>query len=125
MNRALRHGKRVGLRLESDLSESLLILSEILGQDVHKRLGLLRADVDSLAIFDEDLVGALLMNDAEGEEEVPDADAYLNAVGVVLSVVVRLLDLNLRLRMAGMHSALRVKQAADSHETAAVDIGRS
>ena len=109
---SLGHGEWMRLRLESDFAESLLVLCDVLIENIEKRLGLLRADVDPLSILDRHLVGALLMNESEGEEKIPHAHANLHTVGVVLTVVLRLLNLDSGLRMTGMHSVFQGKAMA-------------
>ena len=106
---ALRHGKRMRLRLERDDSKGLLILSDVLAEDVPEGLGLLRADVDALSVLDGDLILRFLVNKAESEKKILYADAYLNTVGVVLAIVLRLDHLNFWLWMAGIHTASRVQ----------------
>jgi hypothetical protein len=79
----------VGLRrdlLQRDLTEGLLVLSEIVAEDVPEGLGLLRAEIDAFEVFDDELFGALLGHGAEDEEEIPYAHADLHAVGVVFAV---------------------------------------
>ena len=44
------------LRLQHNLTEGLLVLSDVLAQDIEERLGLLWADVDALGVFDSDLL---------------------------------------------------------------------
>src|SRR5690348_5302944 len=73
--------------LQRKRAEGLLVLGEVVAEDVPQCLGLLRAEVDALEVADVDLFGALLRHGAEDEEEVPDAHAYLDAVGVALAVV--------------------------------------
>ena len=68
-------------------AEGLLVLGEVVAEDVPEGLGLLRAEVDALEVLDVELVGRLLGHGAEDEEEVPDAHADLDAVGVAVAVV--------------------------------------
>ena len=75
------------LRLEREGAEGLLVLGEVVAEDVQQRLGLLGTEVDALEVVDLDLVGRLLVHGAEDEEEVPDAHADLDAVGVAVAVV--------------------------------------
>ena len=93
------------LRLERNLAEGLLVLSDILAEDIEERLGLLRADVDALGVFDSDLVSGVLADQAKGEEEIPNAYPDLHAVSVVFAIVLRFLDVNLRLGMTRVHIA--------------------
>src|SRR5271169_7116334 len=74
-------------RIQLDLAEGGLVVRQVLLQDGVQRLGLLRAQIDALKIADFDLGFVLLLQGAEHQEEVPDIDPHLNAVGVVLAVV--------------------------------------
>jgi len=73
-------------RIELDLTEGILIADDVLLQDAEQGLGLLRAQIDSLEVVDLDLRFCLLMKSAEGEEEIPHADADLHAVGIAFAV---------------------------------------
>jgi hypothetical protein len=75
------------LLLEREGTEGLLVLGEIAAEDVPESFGLLGAEVDALEVLDGELVGVLLRHGAEDQEEVPDAHANLNAVGVAVAVV--------------------------------------
>ncbi len=77
----------VGELLKGDGAEGLLVLGEVVAEHVPEGLGLLRAKVDALEVFDGELVGALLAHGPEDEEEVPDAHTDLDAVGVAVAVV--------------------------------------
>src|SRR5882757_5146544 len=77
----------LGELLEGDGAEGLLVLGEIVAEHVPESLSLLRAEVDALEVFDGEFVGALLAHGPEDEEEVPDAHADLDAVGVAVAVV--------------------------------------
>src|SRR6185437_15579974 len=90
-------GHGMSLRLKCDGSEGLLVLGEVLAQHVPEGLGLLRAEVNAVAVFDRDLMRSVLMRDAEVEEEVPNAGAHLNAVGVGFAVLGRFIDVDLGL----------------------------
>ena len=96
------------MRLKRNRSEGLLILGKVLAEHVPQSFGLLRAEVDAMMIFDVDLVGGVLMSDAEIEEEIPDAYAHLNAVGIGFAIIRGLAELDLGLGMAGVHGAYRV-----------------
>jgi len=74
-------------RIEFDFAEGVFVSSDVLLQHAEQGLGLLGTEVDSLKILDFDLRLALLEQSAENEEEIPDVDADLHAVGVVLAVV--------------------------------------
>jgi hypothetical protein len=73
--------------LESDGAEGLLVLGEVVAEDVPEGLGLLGAEVDALEVGDAEFLRGLLGHGAEDEEEIPDAHADLNAVGVSVAVV--------------------------------------
>ncbi len=77
----------VGKLLEGDGAEGLLVLGEVVAEDVPEGLGLLGAEVDALEVVDVELLRGLLGHGAEDEEEVPDAHADLDAVGVAVAVV--------------------------------------
>ena len=93
------------MRLERNRSEGLLILGEVLAEHVPESLGLLRTEIDAVMIFDVDLVGRVLMSDAEIEEEIPDAYAHLNAVGIGFAIIRGLAELDFGLGMTGVHGA--------------------
>jgi len=69
-----------------DFSESRLVLADVLLKDVHQRFCLLRAQINALEILDGDLVGHGLIHHSEAQEEIPEANANLHAVGVILPV---------------------------------------
>ncbi len=73
--------------LEGDGAEGLLVLGEVVPEDVPEGFGLLRADIDALEVADIEDVGIVLAHGAEDEEEVPDAHADLDAVGVSVAVI--------------------------------------
>ena len=62
---ALLHDASAGLRLESNLSKSVLVLRHVLLQHVEERLGLLRTDVNPLKVLNGYVVGRSLIHDAE------------------------------------------------------------
>ncbi len=72
--------------IKLDFAKRALISGNILLQDRRQGLGLLRAQVDSLKIIDLHLGFALLLQDPEYEEEIPDIHPHLHAVGVVFAV---------------------------------------
>ena len=76
-----------GARLQTDFSERAFILADVLLQDVEERLGLLRADVHALEILDVNVVRSGLVDVAEHEEEIPEVNPNLNAVGVAFAVI--------------------------------------
>ena len=75
------------LGFEGEGAEGLLVLGEIVVEYVGEGLSLLGAEVDSLKVAEFDLFGGVLGHGSEDEEEVPDAHADLNAVGVTFAVV--------------------------------------
>jgi hypothetical protein len=85
------------LLLQRDVTEGLLVLCEVVSDYIPESLGLLWAEVDALEVLDVDLVRGLLGHRAEDEQEVPDAHADLNAVGVAVAVAVGLGELQLGL----------------------------
>ena len=101
-------GEGVGLGLEGQGAERLLILGDILTEHIPKSFCLLRAEVDGLVIADGDLVRGIAGSQAEDELEVPDADAYLDAVGVSFAVIGGLGQGYLGLLRIGIHDAPRL-----------------
>src|ERR1035438_10461426 len=77
------------VRLQLDFSEGGLVLRDILRQDVQERLGLLRAQVNTLEVVDQHVLGRGLVHRSEHQEEVPEVDAYLDAIGIALAVIGR------------------------------------
>jgi len=97
------------LRLQGDLAKGLLILRDVLSEDVPKRLGLLRAEVDALRVLDGHGFGCILMHESKGQEEIPYAHTHLHAVGVVFAVIGRLRQVDFGLRLLrGIHDGFRV-----------------
>jgi hypothetical protein len=82
------------LRLESERSKGLFVLREVMTEHVPEGLGLLWAEIDALEVMDVNLFGGVLAHDAKGEGEVPDAHAYLDAVGVAFAKGLGLLELD-------------------------------
>ena len=78
------------LRLQRERAESLLVLREVVAENIHQRLGLLRTEVDALEVFNLNVVGGILVHRPEDEEEIPDAHTDLDAVGVAVAVLVGL-----------------------------------
>ena len=83
------------MRLKIQRPKSLFILRYVLSQHIQQCLGLLRAYVDSLEIMDGDTVRRGLVDSAEHQEEVPEIDPDLYAVGVILAVFGTIHQLNL------------------------------
>ena len=90
--------RRIHPGIEFDLAKGVFVLDNVLLKNRKQRLRLLRTDVDSLKICDFDLGLALLLQGAEDQEEVPDVDADLNAIGVVLAVGRRIGQFDIGLR---------------------------
>src|SRR5438876_5390435 len=74
-------------RVELDFAERAFISSHILLQDCRQSFRLLRAQIDTLEIADFHLGFALLLQGTEYQEEIPDVDPHLHAVGVVLAIL--------------------------------------
>lgn len=83
--------------IKLDFAEGTLISRYILLQQSKQSFCLLRAEIDALEISDLDLRFGLLLQGAKCEEEIPDINAHLDAVGIVLAVrgVVRKLHVGL------------------------------
>lgn len=101
--RGLLNDVALRLRFEANLSKRRFVLLQILLQDVRERLGLRRAQVDALEILDGDRVWRGLINGSEHQEEVPQVYAHLYAVGVVLSVVGGVGEVQFRLWLSWCH----------------------
>jgi hypothetical protein len=79
-------GRRV-LRLECYRAEGLLVLGEIVSEQIEESLGLLRAEIDALEMFQLDFLCGVLTDDAEYEEKIPHTDADADAVGIAFAVL--------------------------------------
>lgn len=110
MDRASSHRHGMTLRFQRNCSKRLLVLGEILAKHTQKCLGLLRTQVNTVAILYRDLIWRLLMNDAEIQKEIPNAYAHLNAVGIGFAIIRRFTDLDPGLGRAAIHCAYRVSQ---------------
>src|ERR1700752_1405669 len=93
MHRSLGHHARVQL----DFAEGILVPGHILLQHSEQCLGLLRAQINSLEVLDLYLRFSLLQQGSENQEEIPDVDADLHAVGVVFAVCGSVRKLHVRL----------------------------
>src|ERR1700684_837885 len=82
MHRSLRTHTRV----ELDLPESALVAPYVLLEKAQQRLSLLRAQINSLEVLDLHLGFCLLLQRAKDQEEVPNIDSHLHAVGIILAV---------------------------------------
>jgi len=85
-------------RVELDFAECVFVAGDVLLQKSEQGLGLLRAEIDALKIANVDLVLTLLLQGAEGEEEIPDIHTHLHAVGVGLAIVGGMDDFDVGLR---------------------------
>ena len=110
MDGTLRKG--VGLGLQGEGPESLLVLGDVLTQHIPKGFCLLWAEVDGLVVMDGDFFRGLAGGQAEDELEVPDADAHLHAVGVGFAVIGGLGKGQLRLLRIGIHDEPRLLRRA-------------
>src|SRR6266567_8329665 len=73
--------------IEFNLSECLLVVSEILLEHQRESFCLLWAEVDSVKILDLDAIVGLGLQGSEGEMEIPHAHAYLNTVRVGITII--------------------------------------
>ena len=68
------------VRFQSDGTEGLFVLRNVLSQDIPERFCLLRAEIDALRVLDGYRVGRILMHESKGKEKIPHAYAHLHAV---------------------------------------------
>ena|ERR1039458_8822278 len=73
--------------IQFDLAERALVAGNVLLQNRHQRLGLLRAQIDALKISDFHLSFALLLQSTENQKEIPNIHTHLDAVGIALTIV--------------------------------------
>ncbi len=76
--------------IEGNWAKTLLVLGDVVGEDVQQRLGLLRTEVNALKVVNAHLVGGLLggrIDSSEDQEEVPDREPNLHAVGVGIAII--------------------------------------
>src|SRR5439155_14404384 len=85
-------------RIELDLAKCAFVIGDVLLQDRGQRFGLLRAQVNALKISDLDLAFRLLLHGTEHQEEIPNIDAHLHAVGIGLAVIGSTDDVKIWLR---------------------------
>ncbi len=88
-----------GVRLKFDFTESRFVLRNVLLQDVHERLGLLRAEIDALKILDVHLLRHGLIHQAEQQQKIPQIHPDLHAVGIALAVIGAIYQVDFRLRL--------------------------
>src|SRR4051795_6516458 len=86
-NSGVVNGAGSELWIEFDLTKGLLVLDDVLLHDEEQRLGLLRAQIDSLKIVDLDAGAFGGLHGSEAKEEVPYIDTNLHGVGVVFAVL--------------------------------------
>ena len=72
--------------IELDLAEGTLVSRYILLQQSKQSFGLLWAEIYALKIANLDLRLGLLLQSAKNEEEIPNIDPHLHAVGVTLAI---------------------------------------
>jgi len=77
----------VGLGLEIEGSEGLLVLGEVLTEEVEEGFCLLGAEEDGLMVANGDFIRRFTGGKAEEELEVPHRDADLDRVGVGFAVI--------------------------------------
>jgi hypothetical protein len=96
-------------RFESDLTERLLVLDQVLSQNIPQSFRLLGTEVYGLKGGDGNLSGALLMGDPKAEPEIPYAHLNLDAVRVTLAVIGSTIQAEFRLWRDLIHRAYRVE----------------
>ena len=74
-------------RVQFDFAERRFVAGDVLLQQSQKRLGLLRAEIDALKVTNLHLSFALLLHRAEDQEEIPNVDSHLNAVGIRFPII--------------------------------------
>jgi len=91
------NGSAWGAWLKLDLTERGLVVGYVLLQERHQRLGLLRAEINSLKISQFYLRFRALLHGPEDEEKIPDVYTDLHTIGVSLAVIFGLNELYIRL----------------------------
>src|SRR5208337_1370423 len=91
------NGSAGGAWIKLDLAERDLVVRHVLLQERHKRLGLLRAQINALKVPQFHLRLRALLHGPKHQEEIPHIDADLHAVGVSLAVIGSLHKLHVRL----------------------------
>ena len=83
------HRDRTGRRsrIQLDLTKGGFILHDVLAQHVPERLGLLRAQVNSLEVLYLHQILRGLRHGAERQQKIPHADANLDAIGVPVAII--------------------------------------
>src|SRR5216684_6152751 len=88
---------RTHTRIKLDFAERALVARDVLLQESEQSLCLLGTQIDPLEVADLDLGLSLLLQSAEDEKEIPDVHAHLHAIGIVLFIVGRIVQLDVRL----------------------------
>src|SRR5215471_7195753 len=100
--------------IDLDFAERLFVLNNILFQDGHERLGLLRAQVDALEVLHLDVARALRLNAAKDQQKIPHADTHLHGICVTLSIIGGVQKANIRL-LRRMRHKLRLLKSKHEH----------
>src|SRR5437588_3340117 len=74
-------------RVKLDFAKGVFVAVDVLLQQGHQGLGLLRAQINALEVPHFHLRFGLLLQGAEDEKEIPHVDSDLHAVGVVLPII--------------------------------------
>src|SRR5205085_2099063 len=96
------------LRFETNLAEGGFVLADVLVQHVRQRLGLLRAQKDTLIVLNGNTLRRALRYRAKKQEKIPQADAHLNAVGVGFPIIGSVGQLNFRGCLLWVHALLSI-----------------
>ena len=96
-----RHRRACGSSLISP--KAGFVLLDVLIEHIRQSLGLLRAEEHALKIVDRDAVGSGLIDGAEHQKEVPQADAHLHAVGVAFAIIGGVRELIFGCGLLGVH----------------------
>ena len=101
------------LRIQLDLSECVLILGNVLLENHEQGLGLLRTEIDALKICNLDFFRRLCPQCAECEKEVPNADAYLDAVRVAFAIIISSSEFYARWLWRHRHESFTVEDESE------------
>jgi hypothetical protein len=110
--------------IQLDLTEGGFVAGDVLLQDGHQRLRLLRTEIDALKVPHIHLALGLLLQSSEYEEEIPHVDPHLDAIRVILPVVFGVHKADVRLRwschrqvsLAGERQGMKGSPAAGRKE---------
>src|SRR5215467_13189454 len=108
--------------IDLDFAERLFVLNNILFQDGHERLGLLRAQVDALEVLHLDVARALRLNPAKDQQKVPHADTHLHGICITLTIIGGVQKANIRL-LRRMRHKLRLLKSKQEHNRTGVGAG--